>query len=119
MFSLRLRNNWWVGSHKEWQQLLAAFPVKPPAGLAEETALQASTIVALLESAIMDIYISPTGDLDISLSNGQVLHVQGAGGQWDESWFLELPADDPDRDKWSVICSSDGTIHVRTPETSS
>jgi hypothetical protein len=59
--------------------------------------------------------ISQTGGLDISLSNGDELHVQGAGGQWEESWFLELPVDEPDREKWSIISTSDGTIHIRSP----
>jgi hypothetical protein len=115
MFCLRLRNKWWVGSRDEWRKVLAKFPIKSPPGIPEETPLQASVLVAMLEAKILDICISQTGDLDISLSNGDELHVQGAGGQWDESWFLELPVDEPDREKWSIISTSDGTIHMRSP----
>jgi hypothetical protein len=117
MFCVRLRNKWWLGILDEWQQLIAKFPIKSPSGIAQETPLQASAIVAMLESTIIDISISETGDLEISLSSGDKLHAQGAGGQWEESWFIELPADDPDRDKWSIICTSDGTIHIRLPAT--
>jgi hypothetical protein len=115
MFCLRLRNKWWVGSRDEWRKIMARFPIKSPPGFPEETSLQASVLVATLEAKVLDICISQTGDLDISFSNGDELHVQGAGGQWDESWFLELPVDEPDREKWSIICTSDGTIHMRSP----
>jgi hypothetical protein len=115
MFCLRLRNKWWVGSRDEWRRILAKFPIKSPPGIPEETPLQSSVLVAMLEAKILDICISQIGDLDISLSNGDELHVQGAGGQWDESWFLELPVDEPDREKWSIISTSDGTIHMRSP----
>jgi len=94
---------------------MAKFPIKSPPGIPEETSVQASVLVAMLEAKIVDIFISQTGDLDVSLSNGDELHVQGAGGQWEESWFLELPIDEPDREKWSIICMSDGAIHVRSP----
>lgn len=115
MFCLRLRNKWWVGSRDEWEKTLSKFPIKSPPGIPEETPLQASALVTMLEARILDICISQTGDMDISLSNGAELHVKGAGGQWDESWFLELPVDEPDREKWSVISMSDGTLHMRTP----
>lgn len=116
MFCFRLRNEWWAGSIAEWRKLMAVFPIKSPPGIPEETPMQASMVVAMLEAKILDIFISQTGDLDIPLSNGDELHVQGAGGRWEESWFLELPVDDPDREKWSIICTSDGLVHVRTPQ---
>jgi hypothetical protein len=37
------------------------------------------------------------------------------GGGWDESWFLELPADDPDRDHWQIVCESQGIIGGKFP----
>ncbi len=115
IFCLRLRNVWWVGNRDEWHNRINSFPIKSPPHIPEETPLQASVIVEMLESTVVDVYISQMGDLNISLSNGKQLHVQGANGMWEESWFLELPIDDPDRDKWSFICTSDGAIHIRSP----
>jgi hypothetical protein len=54
-------------------------------------------------------------DLTLDISDGSSIVVQGLGGGSDESWFLELPVDDPDRGKWEIICESQGIIGGKFP----
>ena len=115
MFCLRLRNRWWMGDRELWDSTVNQFPIKPAAGIPEETALQASAIVRLLGSTIVGLIVSELGNLEITFSNGEELYVSGAGGIWDEGWIFELPADDPDRERWSVVCDSGGIVYAKWP----
>jgi len=115
VFCLRLRNTWWVGDRLQWEHMAEGFPIKSPPDFPRETTLQASIVTHLLSSTITDLRIGDLGDLEIILSSGDKLHVAGAGGKWDEAWIIELPPDDPDRERWSVVCGSDGTVYARWP----
>ncbi len=72
--------------------------------------MQASILMTKLGKAIASFKVSETGTLTLNLSDGSSLTVDGVGGGWDESWILELPVDDPDRDEWQIMCESQGVI---------
>jgi len=115
LFCLRLRNAWWVGDQLQWEETVEQFPIKPPVGMPKDTTLQSSVAVQMLGATILDLKVTESGHLDIAISNGTKLHIEGRGGEWEESWILELLADDPDRDSWSVVCDSDGIVYAKWP----
>lgn len=115
MFNLRLRNTWWVGEHSEWAALVEGFPIKGNLPIPAEAPLQASLLTCSLGSFVKSIIVHETGDLSVEMSNGMRIFISGTGGEWEESWFLELPVDDPDRDKWAIVCDSSGLISGHYP----
>jgi hypothetical protein len=93
--------------------------MKAAAPMPIETPLQASTLIMMLGSQISRVEVGENSNVSIALSDGRVLTVQGVNEQWEESWFLELPVDDPDREEWSIVCNSQGLIAGRFPGTAS
>jgi len=77
--------------------------------------MQASILMTKLGKEIASLEVSEKGTLTLDLSDGSSLIVEGVGGGWDESWILELPVDDPDRDEWQIVCESQGVIGGRFP----
>lgn len=110
MFCLRLRGRWWVGDEREWETSVQQFPIKGTAKVPIEAPLQASSLMTMLDVRISDVEVNQACDLELILSDGRILTVQGMGGEWEESWLLELPVDDPERDRWSIVCDSQGFI---------
>ncbi len=119
LFCLRLRGRWWVGDQENWVLSTQKFPMKAAAPMPIETPLQASTLIMMLGSQISRVEVGENSNVSIALSDGRVLTVQGVNEQWEESWFLELPVDDPDREEWSIVCNSQGLIAGRFPGTAS
>lgn len=115
LICLRLRGKWWIGEQVKWLSSVEQFPMKADPPMPVETALQASTLIMLLDNEILDVSVNEHGDLALVLSDGRVMTAEGANEEWEESWFLELPIDDPDRDQWSIICDSQGRITGRFP----
>ncbi len=110
LFCLRLRGKWWVGEEKQWELSVQQFPVKGVAPIAKEAPLQASTIMMMLGCEISAIRANKNSDLTLVLSDGRLVTIAGTNEEWAESWFLELPVDDPDRDQWTIVCDSQGLI---------
>ena len=69
----------------------------------------------ILDSKISAVRVDENSSLTLVLSDGRVIAIQGMNEEWDESWLLELPVDDPDRDQWSIVCDSQGLIGGRFP----
>lgn len=115
LFCLRLRGKWWIGEEQSWETSVQQFPIKGVSPMPLEAPLQASTLLMMLDNQISAVRVNEKSDLTLVLSDGRLLTVQGKGGEWEESWFLELPVDDPDRDKWSIVCDSQGSISGRFP----
>ena len=116
-FNVRLRNTWWIGDRKQWERLVQTFPLQGLRPPRPETPLQAATLVnAMFRTRIVALRVNESSDLTLELSDGKSLTVQGIGGEDEESWFLELPVDDPDVREWSIVCeSSSGTIGGKFP----
>jgi hypothetical protein len=110
MFCLRLRGTWWVGEEEQWALSVQKFPMKGVPPIPLEAPLQASTLMTMLDCEISEVRVDESSNLALVLSDGRVIAVQGRNEEWEESWFLELPVDDPDRDLWSVVCDSEGLI---------
>jgi hypothetical protein len=115
LFRLRLRGKWRIGELQEWELAAQCFPTKGISPIPVESPFQASLIMTKLGRKVSTVSVSERSDLTLNLSDGSPIVVQGIGGRWDESWFLELPADDPDRDQWSIICDSQGLIGGKFP----
>ena len=115
LFCLRLRAKWWIGELDKWMVSVQQFPIKAVPPLPKETAIQASTLIMLLGSEILKVDVDENSCITVVLSGGQVMTVQGTNGEWEESWFLELPVDDRDRDQWSIVCDSNGLIAGKYP----
>ena len=115
LFCLRLRSSWWMGDQQEWKISTQSFPIKGVPPMVVEAPLQASLLITALGRQISAVRINDHSDLTLSLSDGRSLTVRGTGGDWEESWFLELPVDDPDRDQWSIVCDSQGLIGGKFP----
>lgn len=115
LFCLRLRSTWRFDDPQQWEAHLQHFPMRGVAPIAFEAPLQAAILMTTLGNTILQVKVNENGDLTMSLSGGRSMTVQGTGGQWEESWFLELPVDDPDRDRWSIICDSQGLIGGKFP----
>jgi hypothetical protein len=110
LFHLRLRGMWWVGKLEEWHLQVQGFPMKGSDPISPEAPLQASVLMTILGNRISAARVNEQSDLLLNLTDGRSITVQGIGGKWEENWFLELPVDDPARDKWSIVCDSQGTI---------
>ena len=110
LFCLRLRGKWWIGAREEWSASLQQFPVKGTPPIPPEAPLQASTLMTLLGLAISTLRVNDGGGIALVLSDGRVVNIEGTNPEWNESWFLELPIDDVDRDQWSMVCDSEGHI---------
>lgn len=115
IFCLRLRAEWWVGERAKWTQAVQQFPMKAAPPMPVETALQASTLVMMLDCEVTRVIVSENSDLMLILSDGRRVTVRSTSERWDESWFLELPVDDPDRDQWAIVCDSAGVISGKFP----
>jgi hypothetical protein len=115
LFCIRLRGTWWIGQHSEWDRDVESFPLKGVSPVALEAPMQAAVLVTKLGKEISTVKVGENGDLTLDISDGSSMFVQGTGGGWNESWFLELPADDPDRDKWKIVCESQGIIGGTIP----
>jgi len=115
LFRLRLRGKWRIGQQHEWETAVQRFPTKGISPIPIEAPLQASLIMTKLGKQISNVSVSEKSDLIMNLSDGSPIVVQGIGSSWDESWILELPADDPDRDQWSIICDSQGLVGGKFP----
>jgi hypothetical protein len=115
LFCLRLRGRWWIGEQEKWALSVQQFPMKAAPPMPIETALQASTLIMMLDSGISRADVDENSNITIALSDGRVMTVQGKNEEREESWFLELPVDDPDRDQWSIVCDSQGLIAGRFP----
>jgi len=115
LFCLRLRGIWRIGTQPGWDALVEAFPLKGIPPIAVEGPMQASILMTKLGKEIASLEVSEKGTLTLDLSDGSSLIVEGVGGGWDESWILELPVDDPDRDEWQIVCESQGVIGGRFP----
>jgi hypothetical protein len=119
LFCLRLRAKWRIGEQQEWARALQQFPIKGVAPIPEEAPLQASSLMMVLGIEISMVRVDQNSGLALILADGRKLVVEGINEEWEESWFLELPVDDPDRDQWSIICDSKGHISGRFPESRS
>ena len=115
LFGLRLRGKWWIGEKEKWTLSVQQFPMKGVPPIPIEAPLQASTLMMMLDSEIFEVRVDEDSNLMLVLSNGQTIAIQGVNEEWEESWFLELPVDDPDRDQWSIVCDSQGHIYGRFP----
>ena len=115
LFCLRLRGNWWIGEPDQWAMSVQQFPMKAAPPMPIETALQASTLIMMLDSEISRVEVGENSNISLVLADGRAMTVQGTNEEWEESWLLELPIDDPDRDQWSIICDSRGLIGGRFP----
>jgi hypothetical protein len=117
LFCLRLRNNWWIGPRKPWDLAVDAFELKGDHPIPREAPMQAGLLLKMLDRAkILAVGLDGDQNLRLDLSDGRYLTVQSVGGDWTESWFLELPVDDPDRDQWSIVCdSAEGAIYGKVP----
>jgi hypothetical protein len=69
----------------------------------------------MLDSEISRINVDENSNITIVLSDERVMTIEGMNEDWEESWLLELPIDDPDRDQWSIVCDSQGLIAGRFP----
>ena len=116
LFCLRLRGKWRIGEPQEWAMAVQQFQMKGITPMPAEAPLQASTLMLLLGIEILEVRVDENGGLTLVLSDGRLLIVEGLNEEWEESWFLELPVDDPDRERWSIICDSQGKISGRFPE---
>lgn len=110
LLCLRLRGIWWIGQHSEWDKAVQSFPLKGVSPIALEAPMQAGLLVTKLGKEILTVKVGENSDLTLDMSDGSSMLIQGTGGGWDESWLLELPVDDPDRDKWQIVCESQGII---------
>lgn len=115
LFCLRLRGKWWIGPKQDWERAIQHFPLRAASPIADEGPMQAGVLMTKLGSEISAISVSEKGDLTLTLSDESSIVVEGLGGGWDESWILELPVDDPDRDHWQILCESQGAIGGRFP----
>lgn len=115
LFCIRLRGIWRIGQHSEWVRAVESFPLKGVSPVSLEAPMQAALLVTKLGKEISTVKVGENGDLTLNISDGSSMFIQGTGGGWDESWFLELPVDDPDRDKWQIVCESQGIIGGRIP----
>jgi hypothetical protein len=115
MFCLRLRGTWWIGDLPNWKASLETYPFRGAPPVKTEEPLQASTLMIKLGARILETSVNNNGDLTLILGDGSSLTVEGRGGQWEESWLLELPVDDPDRGRWSIVCDSQGMIGGSLP----
>ncbi len=115
LFCLRLRGAWRMGDEQRWESSVSEFAIKGQFPIPLEAPLQAALLVSKLGCSISAIKVSDNSDLILHLSDGCTLTIQGGGGRWEESWFLELPADDPDREQWSIICDAEGNIAGKIP----
>lgn len=114
LFWFRLRSTWRVGDPVVWNETIDNFPIKAQPDRPPEETLQAARLMQLLGTTIDGIKIREEGELELSLSNGERLCVAGHS-DWFESWFIELPPDDPDNDNWWFECDSSGTVSSRWP----
>jgi|SRR5579872_5904796 len=117
LFCLRLRNAWWIGNETSWCAELSTFPIKGVRPIQLEGPLQAARLMQLLGREVTEIYVNGSSDLTLELVDERIT-VKGSDGEWEESWILDLPVDDPDRDLWTIICESDGRIYGRVPDDS-
>jgi hypothetical protein len=115
IFCLRLRGTWRIGRQEEWDLAVQQFPLKGAPPVPFEAPMQASLLITKLGKEISAVTVSKNSDLILGLSDGSSIIVSGVGGGWDESWLLELPADDPDRGQWEIVCESQGIIGGRFP----
>jgi hypothetical protein len=118
MFCLRLRGKWWIGDKDSWVLSVQRFPMKGVAPIPPEAPLQASILMTILDNGISKLRVDEDGTLALVLLDGRVIAVQGTNEELEESWFLELPVDDPDRDQWSIVCDSEGLIVGKFPDPS-
>lgn len=110
LFCLRLRGIWRMGKQLEWEEAIQEFPLKGIPPVPVEAPMQASLLMRKLNKQILTVRVNEDSDLTLDLSDGSWIFVQGIGGGWDESWILELPVDDPDRDQWQIISETQGLI---------
>jgi len=115
MFCLRLRGKWWIGDEETWALSVEQFPLKGVPPLAPEAPLQASSLMMILGTGISALRVDGGSNPTFVLSDGRVVRVKGTNKEWEESWFLELPIDDIDRDQWSIVCDSEGRIAGKFP----
>jgi hypothetical protein len=116
--NLRLRNIWWLGNPDEWNKSVRDFPVQGLRPDHPETPFQAATLVNMMfRTRIAAVEVNDSSDLKLDLSDGRTLTVRGIGGEEEESWFLELPVDDPHVRDWSIVYESvDGDVCGKFPE---
>jgi hypothetical protein len=115
LFCLRLRGIWRIGRLQEWNVAVQEFPIKGTPPVAVEAPLQASLLMTKLSEVISEVGVGEGGELTLELSDRSSIVIEGIGGGWDESWILELPVDDPDRDQWQIVCESQGLIGGKFP----
>ena len=115
LLCLRLRGTWRIGQQQEWDLAVQRFPLKGIPPIAVEAPMQASLLMTKLDRKIVAVRVGEDSELTLALSDGSSIVVQGIGGGWDESWILELPIDDPDRDQWQIVCESQGLIGGKFP----
>jgi hypothetical protein len=115
LFCLRLRGTWRIGQQQEWDQAIQQFPLKGVSPIAIEGPMQAGVLMTKLGNTISSVTVGENSDLTLDLSDGTWITVRGVGGEWNESWLLELPVDDPDRDQWQIFCESQGVIGGKFP----
>jgi hypothetical protein len=107
LFCLRLRSTWWIGDRQDWEVAVQSFPLKGAYPIPPESPLQAGILLNMLDKCqVSTVALNEKRDLRLDLSDGRSMTIQSVGGQWPESWLLELPVDDPDREKWSIVCES-------------
>jgi hypothetical protein len=115
LFCLRLRGTWWIGKRQEWQMAAQRFPLKGTPPIASEAPMQAGLLITKLGKEISAATVGENSELRVDISDGSSIVAPGIGGGWDEAWILELPVDDPDRDKWQIVCESQGRIGGKFP----
>ena len=115
LFCLRLRGTWWIGQRQDWELAVQRFPLKGTSPIAPEAPMQAAILITELGKQISALRVGENCDLTLDISDGSSIVVQGTGGGWDEAWILEPPADDPELDKWQIVCESQGLIGGKIP----
>ena len=115
LFCLRLRGKWKMGEQAEWERSLRHFPMKGTSPIPVEAPLQASILMTMLDKVISTVVVGEDGAVTLTFLNGQTLTVEGINEESEESWFLELPIDDPDLTRWSMVCDSLGHVSGEYP----
>ena len=116
IFCLRLEADWWVGERKQWDESQKVFPIRELRQFStKDVPMRAAVIAQMLGSKISDVRVAFDGTLSILTTDNMSMTVPGVSQAFDYSWSVELPADDAQRNEWSLICETNGEVYGRVP----
>ena len=116
IFCLRLEADWWVGDRELWDESQKLFPIRELRQFSTtDMPMRAAVIAQMLGSKILDVRIAFDGRLSILTTDKITLTVPGVSQGFDYSWSIELPADDAQRNEWSLVCETNGGLYGRVP----